>query len=195
MNCGIFKEINGFYGKYQVDPYGNVKSLISGKILKPTVTKCGYQLVILVKDGHKIGKYVHRLVAETFLPNQENFKEINHKDENKTNNFVWVNEDGSVDLEKSNLEWCDRQHNIDAYWNNHRVVKKKKYKKPKCTIIHPHKISAYDKNGNFIKEFKYSTEAERYFGFKRTTIRRAVNKSGINNPAPVGNYVFYLNYL
>lgn len=51
------------------------------------------------------------MVAQAFLPNPNNLPSVNHKDENKLNNSVWVNEDGSIDFEKSNLEWCDDKYN------------------------------------------------------------------------------------
>ena len=67
--------------------------------------------------------YVHRLIAETFLENPENLPEVNHKDEDKTNNFVFLNEDGTVNKEKSNLEWKTHRGNCNHGTRNERVAK------------------------------------------------------------------------
>lgn len=111
----IWKKINE---KYLVSNLGNVKNVKTNHILKPQLLGCNnskYYAVYLYDDTIKkqVWKYIHRLVAEAFLPNSKNLPCVNHKDENKLNNFVYVNEDGTVDLEKSNLEWCTHQYNIN----------------------------------------------------------------------------------
>lgn len=111
-----WKEIKGFEGLYQISNYGNVKSLANDKsrkekLLKLSADRGGYLKVRLCKDGKHKNKRIHQLVAIAFLPNPYGYTEVNHKDENKLNNRVWVNEDGSVDLEKSNLEWCSAKYN------------------------------------------------------------------------------------
>lgn len=98
---------------YYVDEEGNIFSEKSGKFLKPSKDKNGYLLVILCKNGKQFCKKVHRLVAEAFIPNPEGKPQVNHKDEDKTNNRVWVNEDGSIDYDKSNLEWCTCKENVN----------------------------------------------------------------------------------
>ena len=107
----IWKDIEGFEGLYQVSNLGEVRSLTReitrydgytqsyiGKILKQSNHK-GYFLVSLCENSIYKHIYVHTLVAQAFLPNPNNYNEINHKDENKHNNCVW------------NLEWCDRSYN------------------------------------------------------------------------------------
>ncbi len=98
----IFKDIED-YENYQISNYGTVKSLKYGKerILKLAKDKGGYLTVDLFKQGkHKMCK-VHRLVAQAFIPNPNNYLEVNHKDENPANNRA------------NNLEWCDRKYNIN----------------------------------------------------------------------------------
>lgn len=107
----IFREIKDFKGEYEISNYGNVKSLKNNIILKQRINKKGYLSVGLWKNGKRYLKKTHRIVAEAFLPNPLGLPCVNHKNEIKTDNRVWVNEDGSVDLEKSNLEWCTYKYN------------------------------------------------------------------------------------
>lgn len=112
-----WKDIKGFEGLYQVSNEGRVKSLGNDKSRKEKILKGrnngkGYLVVCLWKDGKRVWKLIHRLVAETFLPNPNNYKEVNHKDECKTNNSV------------DNLEWCDRSYNINYGTRNQKVAEK-----------------------------------------------------------------------
>lgn len=104
----IWKDIPGFEGIYQISNAGNVKSFIrNGKyssgephLLKPGITR-GYASVALWKGkSKKKTVLVHRLVAAAFVPNPNNYQEVNHKDENKLNNNA------------DNLEWCTRAYNM-----------------------------------------------------------------------------------
>lgn len=70
------------------------------KLIKQFKNRHGYVTVRIYKDGVGTTRTVHRLVAKTFIPNPENLPEVNHKDENKSNNVV------------SNLEWCTRKYNV-----------------------------------------------------------------------------------
>lgn len=70
-------------------------------MLKPNLRNNGYHYVVLYKNTKRAFKTIHRLVAETFIPNPYNLPQVNHKDENKTNNCV------------DNLEWCDNKYNIN----------------------------------------------------------------------------------
>lgn len=103
-----WRDIAGYEGMYQVSNLGRVRSLDrtdkrgrkwSGKVLAPIKTKLGYLHIHLLSDGKPETAKIHRLVAESFIPNPDNLPEINHKDENKANNVV------------TNLEWCDRRYN------------------------------------------------------------------------------------
>lgn len=131
-------DVANYEGYYQVSNFGSVRSfdryvpnawgnglrLMKGKILKAGKDGNGYKQVNLYIDKNSKMVYIHRLVAETFLPNPNNYPYVNHKDEDKTNNFVWVNPDGSIDPEKSNLEWCSAKYNVNYGTRNKRAGKK-----------------------------------------------------------------------
>lgn len=111
----VRKPIKGYEDYYEVDQFGRVfakertihvidhdreydKHLPSRQMKQSVHTK-GYKTVPLTKDGVCTTKFVHRLVAEAFIPNPDDLPFVNHIDEDKTNNFV------------ENLEWCTEQYN------------------------------------------------------------------------------------
>ena len=103
---------------YEVSNLGKIRSLNYGrtgevKELRLIVSKGGYLVVNLCKDGKYKSCRVHRLVAFAFIPNDdtENKTDVNHIDEDKTNNTV------------ENLEWCTREYNINYGTHNERVAK------------------------------------------------------------------------
>lgn len=106
----IWSDIEGFGGCYQVSNFGRVKSLKFGKEQILKVKKDRYLRIGLCKDGKQKFYMVHRLVALAFIPNPYNLPEINHIDEDKTNNKV------------ENLEWCDRKYNINYGSHNKRMA-------------------------------------------------------------------------
>lgn len=136
-NKEIWKPIKGYEDCYEVSNLGNIRSLTrlvyysnghyqtkKGQNIKPQKTIHGYYQVELHKDRQKQKKTLHTIVAETFIPNPNNYKEINHKDHNRTNNCVY------------NLEWCTREENIlDMVLYNKKIGKygnRKKYLCPIC---------------------------------------------------------------
>lgn len=142
----IWKSIKGYEGLYEVSNLGRVKSLpryrkfgnqkrlIPERILLAANKEkdhTGYLFVNLHKNNDR-GKphYLHRLVAGAFIPNPDNLPEVNHKDEIKTNNCVYINEDGTVNLEKSNLEWCTRIYN-----ENYGTKRQRGYEKISIPVI------------------------------------------------------------
>lgn len=112
----IWKDIKNYEGIYQVSNLGRVRSLTrkvktfngfrttKGQLLKPLKTNRNYFRVDLKQNQQNKYVFIHRLVAETFIPNPNNYPVINHIDGNTSNNAV------------SNLEWCTQSHNIkEAY--------------------------------------------------------------------------------
>ena len=148
----IWKDIKNYEGIYQINNFGKIKSAYkkgnncNNKILKVSYTYNGYERVGLSKNN-KTKKYlVHRLVAETFIPNPNNYPCINHKDENKQNNNI------------NNLEWCTRSYNIN-YGNRNNNLNKE--------------VWQYDLKGNFIKKWKSTMEIQRSLGYKNQSISSA----------------------
>ncbi|MBQ3414509.1 MAG: HNH endonuclease [Clostridia bacterium] len=176
----IWKSIEN-YPYYQISNFGRVRSLDKyvkhyksrcgfalrkGMILKTKYDKDSYYTICLRNNGIAKTLKVHRLVAQAFIPNPNKLPIVNHKDENKSNNFVWINDDGSVDLEKSNLEWCTQEYNNNYNFRQQRISRetiKKKLSKP---------ILQYDMKGNFLKEWPSGIEIQRQLGFSQANISR-----------------------
>lgn len=91
-----WKEVRDFPG-YFVNKNGDIKGKM-GKVLKPSLVN-GYKFVILRRNNKSYMRQIHRIVATTFIENQNKLPIVNHKDENKLNNRV------------DNLEWCTYSYN------------------------------------------------------------------------------------
>lgn len=96
----IWKEIDGF-NNYEISTLGKVKNVKTGRILKAANNGTGYLQVRLCVNGKVVHKYVHRLVAEYFIPNLDNKTDVNHIDEDKLNNRA------------DNLNWMTRTENVN----------------------------------------------------------------------------------
>ena len=107
----IWKEIEGYEGLYEVSNLGRIKSLQKDIILKNRLSKRGYYLVSLYKNGKSTTKWVHRLVAKAFISNPDNLPQINHKDENSLNNCA------------DNLEWCTTKYSNNYGSHNSKLRK------------------------------------------------------------------------
>ena len=114
----IWKDIKGYEDLYQVSNLGKIKSLGNNKsrkekILKPRKNNKGYLYMSLSKNNVKKYYLVHRLVAETFLENPNNYPCVNHKDENPLNNTIY------------NLEYCTFKYNNTYGTRIERAIKNK----------------------------------------------------------------------
>ena len=114
FNNEIWKDIDGYESIYEISNLGRVRFLKFKKIriLRNEKDVNGYLRVTLRKDGIKKRYKVHRLVAQAFIPNPNNLPQVNHKDEDKTNNRV------------ENLEWCDAKYNMNYGTARKRMVEK-----------------------------------------------------------------------
>lgn len=111
-----WRDINGYEGLYQVSNFGRVRSILTdshyrSKLLKPTIKRGGYMRLRLYKNKVGTWFYVHRLVADAFVPNINNKPCINHLDENPSNNYA------------NNLEWCTHKENNNYGTHKERVSK------------------------------------------------------------------------
>ena len=173
----IWKDIKDYEGLYQVSNLGNVRRIkfINNIVEKEKITnlkpiKNTYLQVVLSRNGKVKAKNIHRLVAETFIPNPKKLPQVNHKDENKYNNKI------------DNLEWCTRIYNMN-YGNVRKKIsrshRKENFKKRKAII-------QYDKNMNFIKEYNGICEA-----VKETKIdKSSIIKNCKNKLKSAGNYIW-----
>ena len=147
----IWKDVAGYEGKYQVSNKGRVKSLpvksgtkyFKGDVLVLFTDNIGYKAVNLSRKTYK----VHRLVATAFIDNPNNYPQVNHKDEDKTNNCV------------ENLEWCDSKYNNNYGTRSKRISQNA-----------GRKIVQFDMDGNEIKTWDSIAKASRHYGVARTTI-------------------------
>ena len=143
----VWKDIAGYEGYYQVSNLGKVRNIKFNRELKACFDSYGYLLVVLSKCGKHRTRTVHRLVAETFIPNEDNLPTVNHKDEDKTNNFV------------KNLEWCDNKYNCNYGTRNKKISKRVS----KCVI----QLSSLGKK---IKQWNSITEASKHTGCNISSI-------------------------
>lgn len=148
----IFKDIEGYEGSYQVSNEGRVKSLKYRKehILKPSNSR-GYLRVALCKNNKRNDYSIHRLVASAFIDNPEGLNEVNHIDEDKTNNYV------------ENLEWCSHAFNINHGTRTIRAAEKHRGKtNPRAAEKLSIPVDMLTKSGELIRTFQSAHEAERF---------------------------------
>ena len=152
----MHKEIDEAPGIYIYDD-GRVWREKQQRFLSTSLDEKGYVKVSLWVNKKVKTIKIHRLVAKYFVPNPYNYKEVNHKDENKTNNHA------------ENLEWCTRKYNVNY------GERSKKAGHSNLNNNQSKRILQYDKNGNFIKEYPSINEAARQLG--KESVHGATNIS------------------
>ena len=170
MTEEMWKDIKGFEDRYQISSEGRVRSLarkfidnsgrwqnIKERILKLKTDKDGYK-VIGIRDDSGKQKYfrVHRLVCEAFIPNPDDKPQVNHIDEDKSNNRI------------CNLEWCTCTEN-----NNHGTRTARAIKNTAKALSKM--VGQYTLDGELVKVFQSTHEAERQTGFNHQNISAVAN--------------------
>ena len=176
---------------YKISCYGTVINVKTHNILKPKYDKDGYLKVGLTKDGKQKYKFIHRLVAETFIPNPENKPYVNHIDGDKTNNTV------------VNLEWCTAKENTNHAIKNDLMKVNEHWEKVKDKMNGSEylkkPIVLYDKHTDeFVKRFDSISDCAHWFietGLCKGTLKTA--KSSIDKvlagirPTTYGFKIYY----
>ena len=157
-NVEEWRDVGGYEGLYKISNRGRIKSYQGRykkpKILKTTMTTTGYKKIELTKNKRKKSLKVHRLVAEAFLPNEENKPYVNHIDNNPLNNDVM------------NLEWCTQKENMvhSAIYGNHKSF-------------------AWENKDRVVSEYEtgasLSTLAHKYGGGSVQTIKNVLTRENI----------------
>ncbi|MFF3146812.1 NUMOD4 domain-containing protein [Streptomyces sp. NPDC057927] len=150
----IWKDINGYEGHYKISNLGRVKSFkydkTRGRILKGNIENHGYKMVDFRANSFRKRYLIHRLVAETFIPNPQNYKVVNHIDGNKLNNSL------------ENLEWTTQQYNtIHAF--NTGLSDGMNWSKG---------VNQYTKRGKFVANYSSLSEASQLTGCDVSSISK-----------------------
>ena len=150
------------YEMYEIDECGVVYSLYNNIVLKHIINTRGYAQVNLFNGKSRLLR-VHRLVAETFIENPNNFDQINHKDGNRTNNHI------------SNLEWCNCAHNIQ---HSYDCLGRKSPMKGKFDSLHNRSkpINQINHDNTICQQFGSASEASRQTGYCLQSIAFAARK-------------------
>lgn len=137
---------------YEVSNHGRVRNKITGRIMKPAMTYKGYLKAQIRQDGKQRGFFIHRLVAKAFLPNPDNLPQVDHLDNDKTNNHV------------ENLEWVTGEENHRRKMEDGLNVSPENSGRPKIPV------EQYDLEGNLIAKYQSIAEAVENTGLRQSGI-------------------------
>lgn len=174
----IWKDIEGYEGKYQVSNMGRVRSVEhvtinefrgevvektwKGRILKPQMHKCGYKIVGVRQNKRRKNYFIHCLVAHSFVPGYFEGAQVNHKDENKLNNR-W-----------DNLEWVTRIENCNYGTRNERC---NEWGRNNLWIP----VEQYDTKGNLITSYRSIKAASVATGVSLSSICYSMEKQSVTH--------------
>ena len=144
----LWKAVPDFEGKYSASTLGEVKNETTGKLLNKYKNIWGYHLVCLNGKLYSL----HRIIAKTFIPNPNNLPQVNHKNEIKT------------DSRAENLEWISAKDNTNYGTCIQRRAEK--FKNGPCSKA----VLQFSKDGEFIKEYPSTMEAQRQTGISNGNI-------------------------
>lgn len=166
INSGseVWKPIEDFKEKYEISNLGRIRNIKTNHILKMNNQYGDYFSIILYDENHKRTTRIHREVAQAFIPNQNNYPCVNHKDMNKQNNRV------------DNLEWCTYSYNIkDAIKKGAKTMSGfNNYNKNKF-INKYGKLYQYDKNKKLVRIYNNPKEAHEITGVCIRNILQCIN--------------------
>lgn len=169
-----WRDVKGYEGLYQVSNLGNVKALgrdyyhsnghalvkhyVKEHIVNGRLRKDGYYDIDLHKDGKLCKKLVHRLVAEAFVPNPNNYRIIHHLDCNKANEKA------------DNLMWCTQSFNVQHAYD---FEGKQQAKGEECTSSK--KVIQTDLNGNILNVWPSLSTVKEKLGYNPSTLAGCAN--------------------
>jgi hypothetical protein len=162
----VWKPVVGYEGLYEVSIYGEIKSIKTGKLLKPRLST-GYAMVALWNNGLRKDLKIHRLVAIAYIKNPMNKPQVNHIDGNKLNN------------ELSNLEWVTNSENLKhAYKNGLITISNRKRQIIAAAVSKAHSKKVMDIKTGII--YKSLTQGCISINMNCSTANKQINRNSKN---------------
>ena len=134
MQNEVWRDVQNYEGLYKVSNLGRILSVKKQLILKPKQSHHNYLRIQLYNKSKFKTFAIHRIVATAFIPNPNNYKEVNHLNENPSDNSV------------ANLEWCSRKHNVNYGARTTKTMKM---------------VTQIDKNDNVVATYRSLSEASK----------------------------------